>query len=800
MIRLATDLRHAVRSLMHARGFTVSVVVILGLGLMLSTTALVVVNAYLFSDLPYPSADRLYQVRYAVPGQEAPRRMETLDWNSLADVVEHPVAWDLDAFYLLGGENAEMVPGAWVTPGFVEALGIRPAIGRGFEASAFHAGSSNVALISHRLWQTRFGGDPEAIGRTFTAYVSDRPNEAEAFTVIGVLPRDLWHFNPYTDIVAPLRAPTFPYMVRLRPGVTPERAAARITSLVAGGAVNVPQNWSAEVVSAHAQYISTVRPLLRTVTTAAALVLLVACSNVATLFLIRATRRRKEIAVRSALGAGRAAIARMLVTEAVVVGLTASALAWFATIFTVEAIAPLVQEQLGRNAPRGLRETAIDVRILIAALGTGILTTVICALVPLAALLKSPLVNALMGEGRTSTDSAGTQRMRTALIALEIAVSVALVAGSALMIRSVTTMLRTDLGFATERILNVSVTLRQNKYPDPSSRLALFERMSSRLSAVPGVESVAMTTAWPLQQGRLVPLTIPDAAAEASTRAAVQSVNDAYFSTLRIPILVGRAFTASDRLGAEPVAIVSQTLARRLWPAGNAIGSRIVIPDDRDDAEPVPVSRVVVAVVGDVKQFPADTDLAEAFVPLLQPPGRFVVALVRTAGAPEDWLPQIRTAYRDIDPEIAIQRSRSLATVMNEMTARPRFLTWLLTSFALIAAVLALIGAYGVIAYAVRQREREIAVRLAIGADPARITRLFLRQGSWILAVGLAVGVAAVLAGGRLLESQLFGVTARDPLTLTAAVVAFAWAGLAAIWWPARRAATTDPALALRAE
>ena len=800
MIRLATDLRHAVRSLMHARGFTVSVVVILGLGLMLSTTALVVVNAYLFSDLPYPSADRLYQVRYAVPGQDAPRRMETLDWNSLADVVEHPVAWDLDAFYLLGGENAEMVPGAWVTPGFVEALGIRPAIGRGFEASAFHAGSSNVALISHRLWQTRFGGDPEAIGRTFTAYVSDRPNEAEAFTVIGVLPQDLWHFNPYTDIVAPLRAPTFPYMVRLRPGVTPERAAARITSLVAGGAVNVPQNWSAEVVSAHAQYISTVRPLLRTVTTAAALVLLVACSNVATLFLIRATRRRKEIAVRSALGAGRAAIARMLVTEAVVVGLTASALAWFATIFTVEAIAPLVQEQLGRNAPRGLRATAIDVRLLTAALGTGILTTVICALVPLAALLKSPLVNALVGEGRTSTDSAGTQRMRTALIALEIAVSVALVAGSALMIRSVTTMLRTDLGFATERILNVSVTLRQNKYPDPSSRLALFERMSSRLSAVPGVESVAMTTAWPLQQGRLVPLTIPDAAAEASTRAAVQSVNDAYFSTLRIPILVGRAFTASDRLGAEPVAIVSQTLARRLWPAGNAIGSRIVIPDDRDDAEPVPVSRVVVAVVGDVKQFPADTDLAEAFVPLLQPPGRFVVALVRTAGAPEDWLPQIRTAYRDIDPEIAIQRSRSLATVMNEMTARPRFLTWLLTSFALIAAVLALIGAYGVIAYAVRQREREIAVRLAIGADPARITRLFLRQGSWILAVGLAVGVAVVLAGGRLLESQLFGVTARDPLTLTAAVVAFACAGLAAIWWPARRAATTDPALALRAE
>ena len=270
-----------------------------------------------------------------------------------------------------------MVPGAWVTPGFVEGLGIRPVLGRGFEASAFHAGSGNVALISHRLWQARFGGDPSAIGRTFSAYVSDRPEEAERFTVIGVLPQDLWHFNPYTDILAPLRAPTFPYMVRLRPGVTPELAAARITSLVAAGAANVPQNWTAQVISAHGQYVATVRPLLRTVTTAAALVLIVACGNVATLFLIRASRRRKEIAIRSALGAGRWTIARMLLAEALVVGTTAAALAWFATILTLDAIAPNLQQQLGRTAPRGLSAAALDVRVLIGAFGAGIVTTVI---------------------------------------------------------------------------------------------------------------------------------------------------------------------------------------------------------------------------------------------------------------------------------------------------------------------------------------------------------------------------------------------------------------------------------------
>ena len=248
---LLSDLRHATRSLVHARGFTASVVLTLALGLALCTTAMVLVHAYLFSDLPYPAADRLYNVRYAAPGQDQPRRMSALDWNSLGDIVEHPIAWDLDAFYLLGGQNAEMVPGAWVTPGFVEGLGIRPVVGRGFDESSFRAGSSNVALISHRLWHARFGGDPSAIGQTFTAYVSDRPEEAERFTIIGVLPQDLWHFNPYTDILAPLRVPAFPYMVRLRPGVTPEQAAARITSLVASGASNVPQHWRAELVSAH---------------------------------------------------------------------------------------------------------------------------------------------------------------------------------------------------------------------------------------------------------------------------------------------------------------------------------------------------------------------------------------------------------------------------------------------------------------------------------------------------------------------------------------------------------------------
>lgn len=796
---LLTDLRLAVRSLLKDRSFTASAVLTLGLGLTLCTTAMLVVNAYVLTDLPYPAADRLHWVRYAAPGADVPREMEKLDWASLDDVVEHRVAWDLDVFYLLGGAQAESVPGAWVTPGFIDALGVQPAVGRGFEPAAFQPGSSNVALISHRLWHSRFGGDPSAVGRTFTAYVSDRPAEAESFTIVGVLPQGFWHLNPYTDILSPLRAPTYPYMVRLRPDVTPHAAAARVTSLVRDAAVAVPREFRAEVVSAHGQYIASVRPMLRTVSAAAGLVLLIACGNVATLLLIRATRRQKEIAVRTALGAGRAAIARMLLAEALALGAAATLLALFLTRVTVDAMAPMIQQQLGRTIPGGDSALAFDARLLVAAFGTGLFTALLCALAPLATSLRPHLLGALQSGSRTTTEGRRSRRIRATLIALEIAASLTLVTGTTLMLRTVISLIRTDLGFNGDRILNTSVTLRPNRYPDAGSREAVLERTVARLSTIPGAESVALTNAWPLQQGRLQPVRA-EASPAPDTRASVQSVTSTYFSTLHIPLVAGRAFTSQDRLGSEAVAIVSASLARRLWPSMNAVGQRIVIPQSQDSGEPVPVTRMVVGVVQDVRQLPADEDLADAFVPFPQAPGRFAFVLMRTVGAPETWHGAVRSAVREIDPEIAVGPGRSLKRQMDEATARPRFLALLLGSFAAVAALLALVGMYGVVAYAVRQREREIAVRMAIGADPARITRLFLRQGGWILLAGLVLGLAGALGAGRLIESQLFGVTSRDPVALAAAIAAFATAGLFAIWWPSRRAAATDPAIALRSE
>jgi putative ABC transport system permease protein len=790
------DLRLAVRSTLKARGFAAATILTLALGITLCLVSVIVTRAYLLRDLPYPAADRLYSVQYGAPGQMPPRDMEQLDWGALDGAIEHAVAWDLDVFYLLGGEHAETVPGAWITPGFAEALGIRPAFGPGLGPGAFTEGSANEVLISHRLWNERFGGDPGIVGRTFPAYVSDRPQEAETFTIAGVLPSSFWHVNPYTDILAPLRTRTYPYMVRLRPGVPAHQAETRIAALVRAGTRDLPPEWSVTLTPSHDGYVRTVRPMLRAVTAASVLVLVVACANAAGLLLIRATRRQKDVAVRAALGATPSAIARMLFAEGLVVGGTATALALTAAGAVLRSLGPLVQQQLGRPAPGGAAAFALDWQTAVFSVAMGAGTALVCSAAPFIASVRS-LKHALQGTGRTATEGRRSQRLRLALIGLEIAASLALVAGATLMLRSAAGMMRTDLGFEAERVITASVTLRQTRYPDAASRGAIFERMLARLSQEPGAESVAMTTWWPVQQPRSE--SIGSEATGGSVRAALHRVSGRYFSTLGIPLLAGRGFADADADLAS-VVVVSETLAARLSPDGNVVGRRVVIPEPRDGRDAVPVTRTVTGIVGDVRQGPADQDLTDVYLPFHQNPGRFGFVLMRSRQPGAGSITGLRSAFRDIDPEIAVHRPGLMQARVDELTAGSRFMASLLSGFASIAALLALVGVYGVIAYAVRQREREIALRIALGASPIRLMWLFVRQGGAVLLAGVGLGVVLALAGGRLIESQLFGVTARDPQTLAIAAAGFAAAGLFAIWWPSRRAAGTDPAVALRNE
>jgi predicted permease len=340
-----------------------------------------------------------------------------------------------------------------------------------------------------------------------------------------------------------------------------------------------------------------------------------------------------------------------------------------------------------------------------------------------------------------------------------------------------------------------SLALRQSRYPEAPARLAVFEAILGRLVPAPGTEAVALASMWPLQQAALQPVRAGEGR---ETRAAGQLVSPAYFDTLSIPLRAGRAFGVHDRTGTEPVVIVSETLARRLWDDENAVGRYVEGPPPHS-SEPE-IRRRIVGVVADVRQGPLDDDLADVYVPLFQEPGRFAFAFIRSSTPPDRTLATLRETIRQVDPEIAIVRSSPMSDLADQAVAGSRLLAGLLAGFAAAAAALSLVGVYGAVAYAVRQRERELAVRVAIGADPSRIVRLMVRQSAVVLAAGITLGLAGALVVGRLLESQLFGVAPADPMALAGMAFAFGAAALAATWWPARRAARTDPAIALRAE
>ena len=794
-----SDLRHAARLLVRDRGFAFVAVGTLSVGLALAVSALTIVNAYLVRGLPYPESHRLFSVQYAPPGMAPPRGLETLDWSTLNDIVEHPIAWDLDNFVLRGAPHPEAAQGTWVTRGYVEGFGIRPALGRSFEAGDFAAGGPAVALISHRMWQSRFAGDPAILGRQLDVHFDDRIGETEAFTVIGVLPEGFWHLNVFTEVLTPLRAPTFPYMVRLRTGVRPEVAAERITSLIRSNPVAVPDGWRAELLSTHAAYVAQVRPLLLSLAAATGLVLLIACANVAVLLMVRATRRRREIAVRKALGATGGQIARALVAEAVVLGVTATALGLVLAHSIVSGLAPVIDRQLGRAVPGGPGALEIDGMILLAAAVGGLLVTCACSIPPLWTSGRTPVAMALAAGQKGASDGPGQRKARGALIAIEVAACLTLLVGAALMVQSGLRILRVDLGLRADDVLVGRITLRERAYPDEAAQNGFYDRLDVRVREISGVTGFALSSWWPLQAAppREVGRGEPNAPMTAS--AGVMRVSAGYFETLNVAIRDGRAFAPEDRFEASPLAIVSETLAERLWPGERAVGQRMrVAPPAAAQGNLTPVAYTVIGVAGDVRHAHTDNDLADVYLGLPQLPSLSAFAYVRTSGPSPQIEREFRAAIAATDPEVALGTPRALADILDQQRAAPRFLASLLVVFASLAAGLALVGIYGVIAYAVRQREREIAVRMAIGADPAAITRLFLRQGALVLSAGLAAGVAGAIGLGRVLQSQLFGVQAADPLTIALMTAAFAFCGLAAATWPARMAASTDPALALK--
>jgi putative ABC transport system permease protein len=820
---LWSDVRHAVRSLRRARGFTTVAVGTLAASLALAVAVMAVVNAYLLRGLPYPESDRLFNVRYALPGHDFPQGLAALDWRALDDLVEHPIAWDLDNFSLRGEPYPELAAGTWATPGYMAGFGVRPALGRGFGPRDYEEGQPLVAIISHRLWQTRFGGTPDVLGRQFDAHVNDRPEELERFTIIGVLAAGQWHMNAFTEVLAPLKAPTFPYLVRLREGLNPALAANRITAMVRRANPGLPPEWRADLLSTHTEYLGQVRPLLLSLAAATVLVLLIGCANVAVLLTARASQRRREFAVRKALGATAGRVTRTVMAEAMVLGLAATALGLGAALLIVDAAAPVIDSQLGRAAPGGASAIAIDGTILLAGLAAGLLATCACSLVAVWASGRTPVSLALTGGQKSATDGPAHGRARATLIAVEVAASLALMVGAALMVQSGLRILDVDMGLDVDGVSVARISLRQRAYPDVASQQAFYEQARQRIAALPGVAAIAFTNWWPLQAAPPREVSAATPGRPPATRAGVSSVSADYFPALGIALRDGRVFTRDDRAGAPDAAVVSATLARTLWPDRRAVGERLQIAPPAGTTE-APRSFLVVGVVADVRHSHTDTELADVYLALAQAPAPAVFAYLRASPelkSPELKSPElkfgptygesqlrrnfssgierdIRDAVAAIDPDLALGTPRPLAEILDQQRAAPRLLASLLVVFAVLAMMLSLVGIYGVIAYAVRQREREIAIRMAVGAAGRDVLAMFLRQGAVVLACGLALGVVAAVGLGRVLETQLFGVRPAEPAVLAAMTMAFAMCGIAAVAWPARAAAGMDPAAALK--
>lgn len=791
------DLKFAARSLRRSPAFTSVAVLSLALGLALTASTISVVNAYLIRSLAYPARDRVYLVSYAPPGPWEPAGMTALDWKSVEDVVEFPIVSAGDTFYFRDGGRTVALVGIRVNRGYFEGIGVPVAMGRKLMEQDYHAAAEPVVLIGHSLWRDRFGSDPAAIGRSITVEGERRAGRPETFRIIGVLGSEFSTARDRRsdgDLLMPLTAPARAYMLQLREGVPQALAERRLTEAARHAATSpIPDDWRGVTLeSAHERYVGRIRPILVGVTIAVSLVLVIVCANVAVLMLLRAMQRRKEIAVRLALGSGLRHIARMLFAESCLICGAALAVGLTLTALSLSALAPLIETQLGRPAPRGTSSIAIDTNVLLLVGGLSMLVALSLSMAPLLTTWGRLLADALRRDVRVGTDGASMRRVRSALIAFEVAGSLVLLVACGSMIRSVIGMLQTDFGYEMNGLVRTRVVLRARYYPDPAAYQRFYRQFAAGVSTL--AASPVVFTNWPPfyetpAQG------IETAAGGGRVNAGAVGVSAGYFEMFGVDIRQGRAFTDANASDAEPVAVISATLASRLWPEGSAIGKRIRgIEETPNGVTPGPW-RTVVGVAADVRQTYADENRNDLYTPMF-PEGRYGTFYVRAARPVPQLLESFRGVAAGIDPEAVVNEPLIVASE-NRQLAGMRFLTSMLTGFAAMAALLAALGIYGVTAYAVQQRQKEVAIRIALGATGRAVVRLFLRDGVVIVAAGLAAGLLGGAVVARILRNQIYGVEPFDIWTNALACAFMVGAGVLATWWPARRAATADPVAAL---
>ncbi len=784
------DLGFAWRSITRNPAFAFTVIAVLGAGIGLNTTVFSVVNAYLLRPLPFPEPDRLVTVQATV----------TIGWPELPDVFEKRVASDLDVFMLFGDAGPEMALGALISGDFLDVYGVEPVLGRRFSADEVAEGGASVAMISHRLWQQRYGGDPSVLGRAFQAYVSDRQSDVESFTIVGVLPSDFWHFNDYTDILAPLRTPGNLYMGRLHEGVPLERAEQAITDLTRASASGLPADFRVRVSRTRDLHVASVKPTLVTLQAAVLLVFLIALANAAVLLLVRSARRERELGIRRALGAGGGRLVRQLLAEGMLLAGGAGAVGLALGAVGLDALRVLSTVSMWRTLPGGADALRLDVTVVTAMIALCAVTAAVFGLVPLVSVARRELVHALAGGGRGGTDTVGRRRTRGVMVAAEVALSLALLTGAGLLVQSALNLQGRELGFEPARIFRGNIGLPQVGYPEAEDRIGFFERVAASSSSVPGVESVAMGTAVPWN-----PLSGLPIEAESGARGEGVDVlaDERYFEVLGIDLVQGRTFSSGDVLGGELVAIVSERLAADLWPGLDPLGRRLRIGPSRTPARDPPESRPwtsVVGVVADVWRGVGQEDIGGLYRVYRQDAPRFLNLVVRRQAGVGLLVPEIQAVIAEVDPEVALYNVYELDDRVQQAMAPSRFMAALFGTFAALALVLSVVGLYAVMAYAAREHRNDVAIRMALGATSSSVAGLFLRQAIVLLAGGLAAGAVGGRFLGAALAGQLHGIEPDDPATLIAVTALLGGTALAAAWLPARRAAGVSPMIMLRDE
>jgi putative ABC transport system permease protein len=825
MDTLLKDIRFGIRSLSKRPAFAVIAIITLAIGIGANTAIFSVVDATLLRQLPYPEPQRLVMLWSTGKGQMSSCVPDYHEWRDQNQVFEGLGAYWFGDFNLTGdNQNAERVQGAFVTTNFFSVLGVNPVLGRGFQAADEQFGQHRVVLLSHELWERRYGADPQLIGRNMLL-------GGVPYTVIGVMPQGMAFLDnsPKPELWTPLsfaagdnmatRNNYFLRLVgRLKPGVSIEQANADVNTIARRMSDDF-KGITGAVVPLREQIIGNVRRPLLVLLGAVAFMLLVACVNVANLLLARAAAREREFAVRAALGAGRARIIRQLLLESVPLGLLGGGAGLLLAVWGLELMKSLLPSSLPRY-----NTISIDARVLGFTLLASMLTVVIFGLLPAFHAARNEMRDGLNEGGRSGIGSRRSSRLRAGLVVTEMALALILLVGAGLMMQSFFNLRHVDTGFSATNVLTMRIPLPKAKYPvpqepndPPPAALSFFNQLLERTQALPGVESAGVTNILPLGVGNGVGKMFSVEGHPLATSlehvpvVGLELVSPNYFNTLGIPLRRGRGFTSSDRAGAQQVAVINETVARRSFPNEDPLGKTIwlgppesLLAGIRSPDNPF-VRRTVVGVIADVKSDSLDTAAgAEVYVPLEQYRGEgwdnTLMLAVRSSLPTDRMVAAIREQVRALDRDQPVTGIATMDERVSRTLSEPRFNTLLLGLFAGVAMLLAALGIYGVMSYVVTQRRPEFAIRMALGAHGSDVLRLVIGQGMKLTLIGVGTGLLGAFALTRLMQQLLFGVSAADPLTFAVIALLLALVALVACWLPARRATKVDPLVALRYE